>query len=162
MVFPKFEEKPGSVEATLEQLLCHSTWEPNSQFFPCLWSWRSPTNRGNLLNPGLVLECGAGMSHLTIPCLEKRRNVPVPGWQHRKLRPFPSWNVRSCWHHLNSCSIMKEFSSFSGNSDRGGIERRRMVPSKGTGAHGEQRPWIHSLRFPREFRMGVGWFHTQG
>lgn len=148
------------MEATLEQPLCHSTREPNSQFFPWLRSWRNPTNSANLPKPGPVPECRAGMSHLTIPYLEKGGMWPLPAGSIGSTDLFPSWNLRSCWHHLNSCSIMKEFSSFSGNSDRAGIQRRRMVPSKGTGAHGEQHPWIHSLCFPREFWMSVGWFHT--
>lgn len=108
--------------------------------------------------PGSGMPRGNVPSHHPIP--GKRRNVALPAGSIGSADLFPSWNLRSCWHHLNSCSIMKEFSSFSGNSDRAGIQRRRMVPSKGTGAHGEQHPWIHSLCFPREFRMSVGWFHT--
>lgn len=107
---------------------------------------------------------GSGMLHSNVPPHHpipgERRNMATLGWQHWKSWPFPSWNLWSCWHHFNSCSIMKEFSSFTGNSDRIRIQRRKMVPSKGTRAHGEQHPWIHSLCFPREFQMNVGPFHT--
>lgn len=64
-----FSQRLRKLLAILEQPLCHSTWELNSQFYPWLWSWQNPTNPK--AGPS------SGMSHLTIPYLEKGGMWPL-------------------------------------------------------------------------------------